>query len=377
MHRSILIAALTACLSYSALAQQPAPAQQQAVPVGTIIAAKQPVSKSIDFTGRVSAINKVDVRARVSGYLDAVEFTEGDTVKEGDKLFQIDDAPFKAAVQQAEGTVLQAQGTLTNATLQRQRADDLVKTSAMSVAQRDQRVADEQNAKGALVRAQADLETAKINLGYATISSPITGRAGRALVTKGNLVGPDSGTLTNIVSQDPMYVLFPVSQREFLRIRQEGKQASRESVLVQLRFADGSLYDHTGDINFVDVSVDAGTDTVLVRASVPNPDRVLVDNQFVRVAVVGRTPEEQVVIPQAALLADQEGTYVFVVVDGKAAVKRVKLGPEVGTGIAVTSGLEAGDQLIVDGMQTLRPGAAVVARPMPNPLSTSAVETKG
>jgi membrane fusion protein, multidrug efflux system len=376
MLRSILIAALAACLSLPALAQQPAPAQQ-AVPVGTIVAAKQPVSKSIDFTGRVAAINKVDIRARVSGYLQSVEFKEGDTVKEGDKLFQIDDAPFKAAVQQAEGAVLQAQGSLTNATLQRQRADELVRTSAVSVAQRDQRVADEQNAKGALVTAQANLETAKINLGYTTISSAITGRVGRALVTKGNLVGPDSGTLTTIVSQDPMYVLFPVSQREFLRIRQEGKEATGEHVLVQLRFADGSAYDHTGDINFIDVSVDAGTDTVLVRASFPNPDRVLVDNQFVRVAVVGKTPEEQVVIPQAALLADQEGTYVFVVADGKAAVKRVKLGAEVGTGVAVTSGLEAGDQVVVDGTQTLRPGAAVTPRPVQNPLSTSAVETKG
>ncbi|MBV8650765.1 MAG: efflux RND transporter periplasmic adaptor subunit, partial [Alphaproteobacteria bacterium] len=312
MHRFILIAALAACLSCPALAQQAAPAQQ-AVPVGTIVAAKQPVSKSVDFTGRVAAINKVDIRARVSGYLESVEFTEGDTVKEGDKLFQIDDASFKAAVQQAEGALLQAQGTLTNATLQRQRADDLVRTSAMSVAQRDQRVADEQNAKGALVQAQANLETAKVNLGYTTISSPIEGRVGRALVTKGNLVGPDSGSLTSIVSQDPMYVLFPVSQREFLRIHQEGKENKRDTVLVQLRFADGSPYDHTGEINFVDVSVDPSTDTVLVRASVPNPDRMLVDNQFVRIAVVGKTPEEQVVIPQAALLADQEGTYVFVV----------------------------------------------------------------
>jgi membrane fusion protein, multidrug efflux system len=369
MHRSLLIAALASGLSLPALAQQ-------AVSVNTVVAVKQPVSRAIEFTGRIEAINKVDIRARVSGYLEAVEFKEGDAVSEGDKLFRIDAASFQAAVQQAQGALLQARGVLTNATLQRQRADELVKTSAVSVAMRDQRVADEQNAQGAVVRAEADLKTAEVNLGYTTIAAPIAGRVGRALATKGNLVGPDSGSLTLIVSQDPMYVLFPVSQREFLRIRQEGGKANKENVLVQLRFADGSPYDHTGQIDFVDVSVDRSTDTMLVRARVPNPDRVLVDDQFVRVSVVGKTPEEQIVIPQAALIADQEGTYVFVVEDGKAVVKRVKLGPEVGTGIAVETGLSVGDQVVVNGTQTLRPGAAVVARPA-EPLNSGAAEIKG
>ncbi len=369
MYRSILIAALTACLPLSALAQQ-------AIPVDTIIAAKQPVSRAIEFTGRVEAIDKVDIRARVSGYLEAVDFKEGDALKEGDKLFQIDSASFEAAVQQARGAVLQAESTLTNATLQRQRADELVKTSATPVATRDQRVADEKSAQGALMRTQADLKTAEVNLGYTTISSPIAGRVGRALATKGNLVGPDSGTLTLIVSQDPMFVLFPVSQREFLRIRQEGGKTTRESVLVQLRFADGSPYDQTGQIDFVDVAVDRSTDTVLVRARVANPDSVLVADQFVRVSVVGKTPDEQVVIPQAALLADQEGTYVFVVQDGKAATKRVKLGAEIGTGVAVETGLSVGDQVVVNGTQNLRPGAAVLGRPI-EPLNPGAAEIKG
>jgi len=252
-----------------------------------------------------------------------------------------------------------------------------VKTSATPVATRDQRVADEQNAQGAVVRAAADLKTAEINLGFATIVSPITGRIGRALVTKGNLVGPNSGSLALIVSQDPMFVTFPVSQREFLRIRQEGGKPNPENVLVKLRFADGSSYDQTCKIDFVDVAVDRGTDTVLVRARVPNPDSVLVADQFVRVSVVGKTPDEKVVIPQAALIADQEGINVFVAQDGKAVVKRVKVGPEVGTGMAIEQGLAPGDLVVVAGMQSLRPGVPVIATPIPDVLQTSSHNPNG
>jgi membrane fusion protein (multidrug efflux system) len=370
MRHSILVAAVAACLVVPALAQQ-------AVPVGTIVAAKRPVSKSIEFTGRIEAIERVDIRARVSGYLNAILFREGDTVTEGDKLFQIDPAPLEAAVQQARGALLQAQGSYTNASLQRRRAEELVETNATSVSTRDQRVADEQNAQGAVVRTDADLKTAQINLGYTTILAPITGRIGRALVTKGNLVGPDSGPLALIVSEDPMFVTFPVSQREFLRVRQEGDKTNRDNVLVKLRFADGSAYDQVGKIDFVDVAVDRSTDTVVMRARVPNPGDVLMADQFVRVSVVGETPEEKVVIPQAALIADQEGIYVFVVQDSKAGIKRVKLGPEVGIGIAVESGLEPGDIVVVNGTQSLRPGAAVVATPIPETLQTGPLKTEG
>lgn len=370
MRRSILAAALVACLAAPALAQQP-------VPVGVVVAAKQPVTKAVDFVGRVEAIDRVEVRARVSGYLDAVLFQEGATVKDGDKLFQIDPAPFQAAVQQARGALLQAQGTYANASLQRQRAEDLVKTNATSVATRDQRVAEEQNAQGAVVRADADLKTAQINLGYTTIVSPITGRIGRALITKGNLVGPDSGSLALIVSQDPMFVTFPVSQREFLHIREEGAKTHRDDVLVKLRFADGSVYGHDGKIDFVDVAVDRSTDTVIVRARVANPASALIPGEFVSVSVVGETPQEKVVIPQAALLADQEGAYVFVAQDGKAVVKRVKTGAEVGTGIVAESGVAPGDMVVVNGTQTLRPGAAVIASPVPETLKPAAGATEG
>lgn len=356
-----LLAAMLS-LGHPAAAQQPA---GQPTPVGTVVATKQPVTQAVDFVGRVEAIDRVEIRARVTGFLTDTFFKEGSIVHEGDKLFQIDPAPFEAALQQAQGALLQAQGTLTNASVQRGRAEELVKTSATSVAVRDERIAAEKNAQGAVAIADANLKTATINLGYTTITAPVTGKIGRAKVTRGNVVGPDSGPLVLIVSQDPMYVTFPVSQREFLRIRQEGGNASRDSLVVRLRFADGSPYAQDGKIDFVDVTVNRSTDTVSVRAQVPNPDGVLTDGEFMRVAVQGNKPAEKVVVPQAALLADQEGIYVFVVQDGKAVVKRIRTGGEVGTNTIVEQGLLGGEQVVVSGLQALRPGAPVVASPMP------------
>jgi membrane fusion protein, multidrug efflux system len=352
------------CLAVAAWAApamaQPAP---QAIPVTTIAAALQPVTPSLDFVGRVEAIERVEIRARITGFLDAVLFTEGETVKEGAKLYQIESAPFEAAVQQAQGALLQAQGNFANASQQLARAEELVRTSATSVAERDTRKALQQNSQGAVVIADANLATAKINLSYTTITAPITGKIGRTAVTKGNVVSPDSGPLTLIVSQDPIYVTFPVSERDFLRARQTKQQLHVDNLQVIISFADGTKYDKPGIINFVGVTVDKATDTMIVRATVPNPDGALVDGQFVRLSVQGDTPKEQIVVPQAALLADQEGTYVFVVQDGKAQVKRIKIGAQVGRGVAAESGLNVGDLVVVGGLQSLRPGASVIASP--------------
>ena len=218
--------------------------------------------------------------------------------------------------------------------------------------------------------AEADLATAKINLGYTDIVSPITGKIGKTNITKGNVVGPSSGVLTIIVSQNPMYVTFPVSQREFLRVSESSRQAKLKSIKVRIRFSDGSIYSQLGEMNFVDVTVDRTTDTVLARATISNPTGALIDGQLVRVILESGTPEEKVVVPQAALIADQEGVYVFVVEDGKAAVKRIKTGGPSGTGMVVDAGLSGGEQVIVEGLQGVRPGAPVRANPVsttPNP----------
>lgn len=345
-------------------------AQQPAAPaVGVIKAEKRPVTESVRFVGRIEATQRVDVRARVTGYLENILFKDGERVKAGTPLYQIEKGPFEAAVQQAQAGVLRMQAQLDNAVTQTQRAEELLKTSATSVAVRDDRLTAQKTAQGNLNGAQADLKSAEINLGYTEIRSPIDGRIGRTAVTRGNVVGPNSGVLTTIVSVDPMYVVFPVSQREFLRLAEErGKhQASADHFKVVVQFSNGTIYNQTGKIDFVDVKVDQATDSITVRATLQNPGGELVDGQLVQVSVEGDKPEERVVIPQAALIADQQGIYVFAVEDGKAAVKRLKLGPTKGGSVVILEGLSAGDMVVVQGAQTLRPGMPVTA----NPIQTS------
>ena len=239
------------------------------MPVTTVIAQEKPVAQSKDFVGRIEAVERVEVRARVTGYLEAVLFKEGEVVKEGQPLYRIEPDMFKAAVEQAEAA-LQAPrhrkaeqgGTPAGQSASAEKFRDASKARSGAAA--------DENAAANIMNAQADLDTAKINLGYTDINSPITGKISRTKITKGNVVSPDSGVLTTMVSQDPMYVVFPVSRREFLALRQEGKPADRKSVAVTVRFSMERLC-HKGRINFVDVTVDKATDTVTVRATSPTP----------------------------------------------------------------------------------------------------------
>jgi membrane fusion protein (multidrug efflux system) len=355
-------------LGLPADAQQGAPA---AVSVGTVAAERKPIAQSLDFVGRVEAVNRVEIKARVTGYLEAVLFKEGDLIKEGDPLYRIEKGLFQAAVEQAQGALERSEAAKVLTVVQLQRAESLLKSNAGTAVARDQAQAADQQADGQIKTDEASLSTANINLGYTDIVAPISGKVGRTNITKGNVIGPDSGPLTVIVSQDPMYVTFPVSQREFLRAQEADHQVDIRNIKVRLRFADGSTYKEEGQINFVDVTVNRATDTVLVRASFPNPSGGLIDGQLVRVALESGTPEEKVVIPQAALIADQEGIYVFVVEDGKAAVKRVKTAGEDGTDVVISQGLSGGEQVIVEGLQGVRPGVPVRASPLPKTLGRS------
>jgi membrane fusion protein (multidrug efflux system) len=303
--------------------------------------------------------------ARVTGYVEDVLFKEGDLIKEGAPLYKIEKGLFEAAVEQADGALERSKASKTLAEVQLQRAEDLLAKNSGTAVARDQALAADQSAKGAISVDEATLQTAKINLGYTSINSPIAGKVGKTNITKGNVVGPDSGSLTVIVSQDPMYVSFPVSQREFLRAQETEHKVDITGIKVQFRFADGSVYKHLGQINFVDVTVDRSTDAISVRASFPNPDYALVDGQLVRVGLESSKAEEKIVIPQAALISDQEGIYVFVASDGKAAIRRVKPGGESGSGVIVEQGLTAGELVIVEGLQSLRAGMAVRATPLP------------
>ena len=366
-----IVCAIGAGLLAGAAAVMSAPAQQQrapaAIPVGVVKAERTAVTKTMTFVGRVEAVNRVEVRARVTGYLEGVLFREGDLIKKDAPLYRIEHGIYEAAVEQAEGALERNKASRSLSKIQLERAQDLMDKQAGTVVARDQAKAADDQANGALLEADAALKTARINLGYTDITSPIEGEVGRTNVTIGNVVGPQSGVLTVIVSQDPMYVTFPVSDRDFLRAREAGRQVGHGDLSdfkVRIRFSDGSAYDQLGTVNFVNVTVDRATDTVLVRATMPNAKNVLIDGQLVTVEVIIGSPQEQVVVPQSALIADQEGVYLFIAEDGKAVVKRVKPGAEQGTGVVIDQGLAGGELVIVDHLQSMHPGAAVLASPV-------------
>jgi membrane fusion protein (multidrug efflux system) len=365
--RTASAVSLVICASIaSSSAQQQAPV---VVPVGTVKAEHKPIAKTKNFVGRVEAINKVEVHARVTGYLEDVLFREGEFVKVGQHLYHIEKDQFQAAVDQAAGELADDKAKKLLTAVEYQRAETLAKTSAGTIEARDKALTADRHADAQILIAQGKMDTANINLSYTDIVSPIAGKIGRTNVTKGNVVSPQRGTLTTIVSQDPMYVLFPVSQADISHARDSGLDIA--GIKVRLRFADGKTYGSVGKIDFIDVTVDRATDTVQVRAVFPNPSGALIDGQLWEVNLEAGKPDEQVVVPQAALLTDQQGVYVFVVEDGKVAIRRIKTGGASGADIIVSEGLSGDELVIVQGLEALKPGMAVRATPVPAALNRS------
>ena len=271
-----------------------------------------PWSKSVEedirpqyrFTGRVEAIYKVDLRARVDGFLEKRLFIEGADVKEGELLFTIEKGQYQAAVDEAKAGIVTAEAALKLADIEFSRQSELVQKNVGAQARLDEATAKQGEARGTLLQQKATLERAQLNLSYTDIRAPIAGRIGRANFAVGNFVGPSSGSLATIVSQDPIYVGFPVTQREILAYRAEqSSPGAPAEVVVYLQLADGSRYKHAGKINFLDVTVNQGTDTVLVRASFPNPERTLVDGQLVAVVLESGKPQIVVVVPRPVTAA--------------------------------------------------------------------------
>jgi membrane fusion protein (multidrug efflux system) len=313
------------------------------------------------FTGRVEAKDKVDLRARIDGFLEKRLFTEGADVKEGDLLFVIEKGLYQAAVDQAQAALDKSEATLKLADIELDRQTQLVQRNVGTQAKLDEVTAKLGESRGQVLADKAALEKAQLQLSYTEIRAPIVGRIGRATVSVGNFVSPASGSLATIVTQDPIYVTIPVTQREMLTVRKEESGRSGEYV-IYLRLADGSRYKEPGKINFLDVTVNQGTDTVLVRTVFPNPDRILVDGQLVSVVVETGNAESSLMVPQQALQVDQTGAFVLVVdSDNKVQVRRVDVGPASGVGVVVTKGLTAGERVIVEGIQKVRPGQIVQA----------------
>jgi membrane fusion protein (multidrug efflux system) len=354
---------VAASCGFAAAQGAPPPPAVSVTPVVT-----RQVTESTDYIGRITAIEKVDIVARVPGFIEERTFTEGQEVKTGDLLFRIEQDTYKAVVDQARATLARAKATEVNAKLQLERGRELVRNQNIPQATLDQRAADEAAAQAGVMEAQAALEQAEINLGYTEIRSPIDGRIGLAIFTKGNLVQPSSGRLATIVSQDPIYVLFPVSQRNLLDYyRRRPDDADKSAaVTVRIRLPNGTVYPHPAVANFLDVQVDPTTDTVGVRATVPNPEHLLIPGGVVGVSVERGAPKSALTVPQSAVLLDQAGRYVLVVdADKKVEQRRVTTGAEQGRNIVVTEGLKEGEQVIVEGIQKVRPGQVVTATVVP------------
>ncbi|AUC99376.1 efflux transporter periplasmic adaptor subunit [Bradyrhizobium sp. SK17] len=344
--------------------------------VGVFEAVKRPITESNEFLGRVEAPNRVNVVARVTAFLEKRNFVEGAEVKAGDLLYQLERGPFEADLASKKAQVAQLQATLVNAKLTTDRAKALLGGPAGQQSSVDAAVANQQSLEAQVQAAQAQVDLSQINLDYTMIRSPIDGRIGRTAVTEGNVVTPSSGTLTTIVSQDPMYVTFPVSVRESLELRERYvTRGGFKAVVIRLRLPDGRLYEKTGELNFVNNTIAQNTDTISLRGTIPNPSlynsaetggavRELTDNEFVTVLLEGVQPVEVLAIPRSAVLSDQEGEYVYVVgADNKAEQRRIKLGQSTSTIAAVTSGIALGDKVVVEGLQKVKPGEVVVPGP--------------
>ena len=360
----LLGAALCGCGRSPNADQAPPAAASPAVTVAA--AALRSVTPAATFVGRVQAVNTVNLVSRVEGFLQKRVFTEGQQVKTGDLLFVIEQDTYRAAVDQAEASLASAQATERNAALALQRSLELVKTNATPQATVDQNVANQATAAAVVRSAEAALEQANINLAFTDIKAPIDGRIGLANVSVGNFVNQTFGTLATIVSQDPIYVLFPAATQQVLDYRQQTAKTpgTGANVVVRAILPNGQEYPHPGSVDFLDIQANQGADTLTVRAVFPNPDSWLVSGQIVNVTVEAGEPTQTLTIPQAALQVDQSGSYVLVVApDDKVEQRRVKLGPVQGADITVSEGLKPGELVIVEGIQKVRPGEAVAPTP--------------
>ncbi|CAH0991442.1 Efflux pump periplasmic linker BepF [Sinobacterium norvegicum] len=354
-------AALVACGDKGGEQQAPPP---PAVTVETV--GKAAVNSSWEFVGRTVAVQDVNLRARIQGYLESIHFQEGEFVEKGTLLFEIDDQPYIADESRAKADLAKARAEEANANKNYQRGKTLHPQGTISDTEFENLKVSALSAKANVESALAALKTAELNLGYTKISSPIDGVVGSKALSIGDLVTSNDVLLT-IVQQDPMHVTFPVNERLMARTEQSGREqrldGSAEAILVpSIRLANGDTYGFEGRFDFVDNRVDRSTGTINVRAVFPNPDGRLIPGQYVRVDVREEQAQEQVIVPQKSIQQDQLGHYVVVVdAESNAMTQRVELGDVDGINRVVLKGLSGGEILIVEGLQKVRPGQPVKA----------------
>jgi RND family efflux transporter MFP subunit len=354
---------LAGCSSGPSNAQGEKPA-----PVQVSYPIEREVTDYSDHTGRTAAVESVEVRARVWGYIDKVKFKEGMLVKQGDVLFEIDPRTYDATLMQAEGNLAAQEAKAKRLDQDRQRALKLQPQAAISEQEFDKAVGDHAEAVASITSLKGTVKQARLDLEFTKVIAPVTGRVGKAFVTEGNLVQSSQGSgtvLTTVVSVDPMYAYFDVDERTVLRVRQlirEGKVKSARDVKwpVYLGLANEEGYPHKGTIDFVDNQVNPKVGTLRLRGVFPNKDELLSPGYFVRVRVPIGYPHKALLITERALDADQGQKIVYVVgPDNKVASRPVRLGSLHNGLRAIEDGLKAGDRVIVNGLQQIRPGMIV------------------
>ena len=353
---------------------QPAPGAPPAV--GVVRAQRQQITQSDEFVGRIQAVSRVALVARVTAYLEKRLFVEGAEVKQGDLLYLLEQPPFQAQVDASKASVDQLTAQHRNAELTLERQEALLKTPAGQQSNVDAALANERSLAAQIAGAQAQLKTSNINLAYTEIRAPVDGRISATAITEGNVVSLSTGTLANIVSQDPMYVLFPISTRTGLDLRNRyAPKGGFAAVVIKLRLPDGTIYDNEGKLDYVSPTVAEQTDTITLRGVIPNPvlpgmqanqpgSRPLVDGEFVTVLLQGVQPVTVLAVPRAAVLSDQQGDYVYVVdAQNKAQIRRIQQGQSTPTTAVITNGLKEGELVIAEGLQRARPGEVVAPGP--------------
>ena len=373
---SMLTFALALAACGGEQAQPPAPPPPE---VSVVTVQATPVTNVLELPGRVQAVRTAEVRARVNGIVERRLYEEGTDVRTGTALFQIDPRPLRAALDAAQASLRRAQAERTNASRDVERFRPLVSRNAISQQEFDAATARAAQAEADVGAAQAQVEQARLNLGYATVTAPIAGRAGRAVVTEGALVSAAEGTLMTTVEQlDPIYVNFSQSSAEVLRIRRD-IQAGRLKVggvgrtRVTLLLEDGSVYERSGVLDFLGQSVDPSTGTVSLRAEFGNPRRILLPGEFVRARVEAGVNPNGMLVPQRAVQLAAEGASVMVVGPNNVAVARpVKVGELRGTQWEIRGGLKPGERIITDGLQKVRPGTPVRIAGAPPAAGTAA-----